>query len=160
MPKADSDNLLLLDKYYRDEAGDMMLFADYILKDPYLAEVAVQETFLIALSNIDKLTASPKPVGWLYEALKNIIRHIRRDRQKQLKRFVSMDALGDGKLVTDDRSTIELILAAASCTDSDMKLLYEFYVEGCSLKELSKKYGITVGACKMRIRRAKDRAKS
>lgn len=160
MPNADAGNLLLLEKYYRDEAEGMMSFAAYILKDPSLAEVAVQETFLAALSNMDKFARSPKPVGWLYAALKNIIKHIQRDQRKQLKRFVSMDDLGDGKLVTDDRNTIDLILTSASCTDSDMKLLYEFYAEGYSLKELSEKYNISVGACKMRIRRAKDHAKT
>jgi len=159
LSKAGSENLRLLEKYYRDEAENMAAFAARILGDTSLAEVAVQETFLTALNNLNKLTASPKPVGWLYITLRNIIKHIQRDRQEQLRRFVAMEEVGEDKIFAEDSNVHELIMTAASCTNADMKLLYEFYVEGYSLRELAEKYGISLGACKMRIRRAKDRAR-
>ena len=38
---------------------------------------------------------------------------------------------------------------------TEIKLLIEFYVEGFSIRELAAKYGISEGAMKMRIKRAK-----
>ena len=156
MSRIEKDNLMILEQYYREEFEDMVTFASHILASRTLAEVAVQDTFLIALNKIEKLTESPNPVGWLYITLKNVIKHIQRDRQKQVLRVVSLDEV---KEISKDDTNIDLWMFMDSCKDSDAKLLFEFYVENCSLKELAEENGITVGACKMRIKRAKARAK-
>lgn len=156
MSKTEKDNLTILEQYYREEFEDMVTFASHILASRSLAEVAVQDTFLIALNNIEKLTKSPNPVGWLYITLKNVIKHIQRDRQRQLLRVVSLEEI---KEIPADDAGERLCMTMDVCKDPDLCLLYKFYVENKSLKELAKEYGITVGACKMRIKRAKARAK-
>lgn len=156
MPTTEKQHILLLEKYYRDEAADMVSFASHILNNRSMAEVAVQETFLIALNKIEKLTESPNPVGWLYITLKNVIKHIQRDRHKQFMRVVALEEIKE--IPTDDK-IVDLWLTMDAGRDPDMSLLYKFYVENRSLKELTEEYGITVGACKMRIKRAKARAK-
>ena len=54
---------------------------------------------------------------------------------------------------------IELWTILESCDDADAKLLIDFYIKQRSLKELAEEQGITVGACKMRLKRAKKRAR-
>lgn len=156
MSTTEKEELLLLESYYRDEAPDMIAFASRVLNNESMAEVAVQETFLIALRGMDKLKTSPNPVGWLYVTLKNVIRHMKRDQQKQLWRVISIDDVPDIPAVDKD---LDLWMLMESCDSDDAKLLIEFYVKQRSLKELAEEYGITVGACKMRIKRAKKRAR-
>lgn len=157
MPTTEKEELLLLESYYRNEAPGMTAFASRVLNNESMAEVAVQETFLTALRRMDKLKSSPNPVGWLYVTLKNIIRHMKRDRQKQLWRVISIDDMPD--IPAADNKDLDLWMLLESCSSDDARLLIEFYVEQRSLKELAEEYGITVGACKMRIKRAKERAR-
>ena len=156
MSRIEKDNLIVLEQYYREEFEDMVTFASHILESRTLAEVAVQDTFLIALNKIDRLAESPNAVGWLYITLKNVIKHMQRNRQKQILRIVALEEIKE--IPTDDAS-MSLWITKDACKDPDIGLLYKFYVENNSLKELAEEYGITVGACKMRIKRAKGRVK-
>lgn len=155
MSTAEKEELLLIESCYHNEAPDMIAFASRVLNNESMAEVAVQETFLIALRGMDKLKTSPNPVGWLYVTLKNVIRHMKRDQQKQLWRVISIDYIPDIPAIDKD---LDLWMLMESCDSNDAKLLIEFYLKQRSLKELAEEYGITVGACKMRIKRAKKRA--
>ena len=156
MPVALTDNQALIEQYYRAEYSDMVFFASRVLQSESMAEVAVQETFIIAQRNVDKLKSSPKPVGWLYNTLKNVIKHIRRDERIQLMRVVSLEEIPEQE--SAGKST-DLWLLMESCGDEDAKLLTEFYLQKRSLIELAGEYGISVGACKMRIKRARERAR-
>lgn len=158
MSIAEKEDLLLLEGYYRSEAEDMISFAAYLLNNnESMAEVAVQETFLIALKKIQTLKSSPNPVGWLYITLKNIIKHIHRDQQRQLSRIVSIDAL---QAVPAAEKNLDLWLLLESCDHADARILIDFYLKNRTIKELAGEYGITIGACKMRIKRAKERART
>lgn len=146
--------LVILEHYFKDEYGDMLSFATYLLNSQSLAEVAVQDTFVFALENTDKLLDSPKPVGWLYNVMKNIIKHIQRDQQVLIKRLISFD---ESTIVLNDPKAEEAAnLLSIARDDPNSKLLHRFYIEGYSLKELAQELGITIGACKMRIKRAKE----
>lgn len=151
------ERLKLLEAYYRNEYAEMLSTASYMLNNSALAEVAVQDTFVIALENIDKLTASPSPVGWLYNVLKNNVRHMRRDQQAMLKRFVSLDDAPEVEAVDAGHKAKFFI---NENKNPEMELLIKFYIHGYSLKELAHEYGISIGACKMRIKRAKTRLKN
>lgn len=153
----DKERLKCIEEYFRSEYADMLSLASYLLNNnKALAEVAVQDTFVFALEHMDKLTASPNPVGWLYNVLKNIVRHIYRDQQRLLKRVVSIGEAPE--LRTSDYGR-DLRLSMSSFNDSDTILLIQFYIQGYSVKELARKYDISVGACKMRIKRAKENMK-
>lgn len=157
LPVKREDDLDLMEKYYREEYKDMLLFAGRMLNSVELAEVAVQETFVIALEKLSSLKASTKPVGWLYNTLKNVIRHMRRDQQAQLLRMVSMD---DVLELPASNKEADLLLLASAEKDSDLRLLIEFYVEGRSIQVLAEENKISVGACKMRIKRARERSRA
>lgn len=146
-----------LERYFRGEYSQMLSVASYALNSQALAEVAVQDTFVIALENINKPTASPSPVGWLYNVLKNVIRHMHRDQQAMLKHFVSLE---DTPEVEDMTAIYEEEFVINEKNNPDLEMLIQFYIQGYSIKELAEKYGISVGACKMRIKRAKIRLKN
>ncbi|MDR1159155.1 MAG: sigma-70 family RNA polymerase sigma factor [Syntrophomonadaceae bacterium] len=151
------ERLKTLEEYFRDEYKEMLSVASYMLNNQALAEVAVQDTFVVALENIDKLTASPSPVGWLYVVLKNNVRHMWRDQRTMLKHFVSLEDTPEIEAMDTGHEVNSLI---NEDNNHEMELLIQFYIQGYSIKELARKYGISIGACKMRIKRAKDRLKN
>ena len=145
----------IVEKLYRSEYPNMLSFAGYLLSDKALAEVAVQDTFVCALQNIHKLEAGSQ-VGWLYNTLKNIVRNIRRDRQFLIKNFMQLD---EAKEVPAAPPGQAQLLASEGRGDPEVQLLMRFYLYGYSLKELAEETGVSVGAMKMRIKRAKEHVK-
>ena len=146
--------LELIRDLYESEYASMYKVAFFTLGDEALAEVAVQETFLTALRFPDKLKNSEKPVGWLYKALRYTIMHIQRDRQRVLKLNISIEELPERSLAFEDSYSV---IDDETAQSEDMRLLVEFLCEGYTLQEIANKRGITLGACKMRIKRAKER---
>ena len=158
MNKADNNTLEqedeLIRKLFIEEYESLCRTAYFILGDYSLAETAVQETFLVALRFPEKLHQSEKPVGWIYKTLQYTIKHIQRDRQRVLKWTVSIDTLPEHTIAREDKYSE---LDDEILKSEDMQLLIEFYQEGYMLKELAEKRGITLGACKMRVKRARER---
>ena len=156
-PKKDrEEKLAVIEQLFRSEYEGMADFAAYLLGSESLAEVAVQETFVCAMEHIDKLLASPNRVGWLYNALKLTIRHIKREQYLLLKRTMQLEDVPEQHLSTADRYSLALHGEEA---DPELQLLIRFYLYGYTLKELAEEMGLTVGAVKMRISRAKAHVK-
>lgn len=146
-----------IEKLFREEYENLLGFAGNVLRDDNLANVAVQETFLIALRKVDKLIDSPNPTGWLYNTIKNIILHIERDRNYLYKRNISLyDAYPEAVSHQDTYSEIGTEIQQSE----EWRLLTEFYVEGYSIKELALKYSISVDACKSRLKRAREKLRN
>lgn len=143
----------LIRKLFIEEYQSMCRTAYYTLGDYGLAETAVQETFLVALRFRNKLYSSEKPVGWLYNALKFAIKHVRRDRTSFLTHTLPLDSVPDHDLIANDYYSA---MSKDVKESEDMKLLEEFYIQGYSIREIADRLGISVGACKMRIMRAKE----
>lgn len=144
----------LIHRLFAEEYESMCRTAYFALGDYGLAETAVQETFVVALRFRAKLAASKKPVGWLYYTLRFSIKHIRRDRAKLLMHNIPLDSVPEQEAESYDSYSI---LDDEIKDGADMKLLIKVYYQGYSIREVAEKEGISVGACKMRIRRAKDR---
>lgn len=144
----------LIHRLFVEEYAAMRTCAYCALGDWGLAETAVQETFVVALRFREKLTACEKPAGWLYKALRYTIKHIERDRNLLLMRTVPLDELHRQEPARqDEHSLLDEELKA----DGDLQLLAKVYCGGYSIREVAQELGISVGACKMRLRRAKDR---
>ena len=146
----------IVEKLYRSEYSGMLRFACYLLNDRALAEMAVQDTFVCALQNIHTLEASGSQVGWLYNTLKNIVRNIRRDRQFLIKNVAQLDEAREAPAAPPGQAQL---LASEGRGDPEVQLLMRFYLYGYSLKELAEETGVSVGAMKMRIKRAKEHVK-
>lgn len=146
----------LIEDLFKSEYKDMALFAYNTLRDMNLADVAVQETFLIALRKPDALFNSPRPIGWLYKVLKNVIKHIIRDRTYLYKKNFSMHEVVDEKdSYTDTYSEISIDVS----NSDEWKLLMRFYIEGYSMRELAEENGVSEEAVKSRLKRARAKLK-
>lgn len=141
----------ILEQYYRQEYEDLFKFACYSFSNKNLAEVAVQDTFVIASKKFSDFIRSPNPVGWLFNTLKNNVRQLKRERQKALDRYVTLEAIPELSAEMPPIATMDVSKSA------DLQLLSRFYVQGYSLEEIAATLGITVPALKMRINRAKKR---
>lgn len=145
----------LIEYYYQLKYATMLSVANRMLNDITLAETAVQETFLIAMRIPNKFCESPNREAWLYSVMKNIIRHLWRDKANALKHTIAISDVPESELSHED-ALPELRLRSIA-DDDDFKLLAYYYVYGYSMKELADKKEISIGACKMRIKRARDR---
>lgn len=146
----------IIEYYYKSEYNNLFRYAARILLNDGLAEDAVQDTFQIAMKRIDKFAASPNPVGWLYETLKNVLKHVQRDRQRHMKMMIPMG------LVPEESISAQEIMPKLSTLygdDEEMKLLILFYGYGFKVRDLADMLGISESACKMRIRRGRARKK-
>lgn len=144
----------LLEEIYRTEHKSLELFAFSKLRDHHLAEVAVQEAFTLALEKDEKIISSPDPVKWIYETVRYISLHSFRERQYLLNHLIPIENVPESNLDYEDSYTS---IPSEISNTPEMKLLCEFYIEGYSVKELAEKYEIEVGACKMRLLRARQK---
>lgn len=143
----------LIKEIYLSEYKTMFYYAYNIFDDKTLAESAVQETFLVALQKPEQFTKCEKPVGWLYTTLKYVIKHMRREKHYLLLHTVSLGDAEVQALTKSDKYNIKEVEQEAT---PDMELLIEHYLNGFPIKEIASKYNLTVGACKMRMKRARE----
>ena len=142
----------LIRDIYQSEYRNMFHYAYNILDDKNLAETAVQETFVVALRKYAQFLDSDSPAGWVYNALKYTIKHMCRERQYLLLHNISMSEAEVQVKMKQDRYDLESDETDAS---PNMDLLIEHYLQGFSIKEIAAKHGLSVGACKMRMNRAR-----
>ena len=142
-----------LEFYYRKEYEGLFRYALHLLGNASLAEVAVQNTFVIAARRISTLMAHENPVGWLYVVMKYTICEMRRDQAAVKERCVPLEDVPEQFVPMEEPEALDR-------NDPDIELLQRFYVDGFSLKELAAEYETTVAALKMRICRLKKRLRN
>lgn len=126
----------------------------------------VQDTFVAALRNIDRLVASNNREGWLTVTLQNLIRNDRKRRSKKPATVPLADEdfeLGDGEtqgwvLPDNDEYTFEtddfFIKAVGK---SDYELFKDVRIYKLSHEELEAKYGTKAINCQNRASRIKKK---
>jgi RNA polymerase sigma-70 factor (ECF subfamily) len=134
----------------------------YLLRmvgDPMWAEDLVQEAFLRALRHRGDLAALENPRAWLYRVATNVALNAikRRNRFAWLPwreaeaRAAPEPDLADAAL---GRGALEQALGALPVALRAPLLLYGHY--GLSVAEVAQALGISVGAAKMRLHRARQ----
>lgn len=151
--KRDQDKLI--DQLFRDFYRFLLNYAQSALKNPSLAEEAVQETFAIACRRADRLYESENPRGWLVETLKFVIRNIEH-RQRTANRII-VDLGGcDPDLIGGREDQVDPKLIYGDVGDTkEFKLVYAIAVDKKSYIEISEAEGITAPACRKRFERAR-----
>ena len=149
-----TEESLLLDELYRKLYRYMFTFAMGQLKDEDLAMEAVQETFAIACSRAEYIMTSENPRGWLMEALKHVILHIKREFAYMQKLYLTFEIQDKSVYVTDDNVDI---MYSDLIHESDFQMLKKVALERISMMQLSEELGISVSACKKRVQRTKER---
>lgn len=149
----------LLERLFLSEYKDLVDYTRFIVYCKDWAEDIVQEAFMIGIEKISDLRDSKNQVGWMYRTVQNIV--LNRNRE-----FMRLNELIQKVTVASDHETAGVeppfepqILFDEGYKDllkkSDWEILKDYYCNGYQYKELSKKYGKSVSACKMQVLRAK-----
>ncbi len=126
------------------------------------AEDLLQETFLAAVRRIDALRSCAYPRAYLMQILRNVVGYRLRSMkyaaglEEKLQREARERAGPEGP----EEGLGPEVLYRGLIGDSELRLLLRFYVEGRSVGELARELEIDPGACKMRIKRARERLRA
>jgi RNA polymerase sigma factor (sigma-70 family) len=115
------------------------------------SEEIVQETFLMAYAKIQILYIHDNAVGWLYITVKNLVKAYFRKNVEILHNL----PLVEYDIAENDRNIEDLILFS-SITDEQADMLKKYYSDGMTVKDLAQEYGISISACKMRLKRIRE----
>lgn len=148
-----------IDRLYRDTYHSLHTYAYGILRNPYMAEEAVQDTFKIACGKPGDLMGCPKPIGWLMEVLKNVIRNAQRKREMMEKYIASLDPAELARLESPDCGDDVDLMYSDLVTKKEFYLLKRVDIEGYTMLEMAEELGINVETCKKRAQRAREKMK-
>ena len=117
----------------------------------------LQETCLTAIRRVSVLRECDTPRAYLMRILRNVIGY-------QLRSMKYAAGLAEKLRAREpEEYRDELgpeVLYRGLIDDEDLRLLLRFYVDGLSQKELAEELGIDLGACKMRLKRARERLRA
>ncbi len=146
---------------YQDHYRSLFRYACHLGIGREAAEDYVQDAFAAAIRHIEDIKKSTNPGRYLKQALKNAIGYRLRSMRYALK---LQRMLQDGADRAQDEPYADALrpetLYGGSVSDADLRLLIRFYLEGWSQRELAQELGISEDACKMRIKRAKERLRT
>ena len=148
-----------IEELYIEMFYPLCAYAQSSLRDKYLAEEAVQETFRVACTKVDSLRASPNPEGWLMVTLKFVIQNMKRTRAR-LNRFILYMISSH----EEDTGQISIYNIPEEyyknlISKEDFDLIKRIAIDGYSTKEIADELGISVDTCRKRLRRAKMKLK-
>lgn len=157
------DQDAFLEDLYRTYFLMLRKYASCALESPELAEEVVQDAFHEAVQHIDKLMTHPNPGGWLKLTVKNKIAHARRDMNRYMLRFVSLDAgtydnripSVEDRLPQQTESLLQIIRKVL--TEEEWTLLRRITLEKASYKTVSEELGLTVWTCQKRVQRIREK---
>jgi RNA polymerase sigma-70 factor (ECF subfamily) len=145
-----------LKQLYMKQSKGMFRYANSIMRDNYLAEDAVQETFAVAWEKIESLVGMDSPVGWLFGTLKNIMKKNTAEMYKFQKLLLSLDGYnGIDQAVTDDIDPT--ILYEGIISSEEYSILEKLYIHGYTYKELASEMKVPLSTVGMKAKRAREK---
>lgn len=144
-----------IEKLYKEMYPALYAYALRVLKNPALAEEAIQDAFCIACEKRDRVLSNPRPQGWIMTTLKYVMQNMLRTQQK-LQRMLSLNAGDELPVEGPELLNVDLLFCNVSGSE-DFQILKRVALEQCTIPELSQELGISVEACKKRIQRARKR---
>jgi len=137
---------------------DLLLYANYHLRDTFLAKDAVQDTMVVALRRADEFIGHPNPVGFLYGVLRRIIKHMKSDLFRMRQHVISLEECPPDALQTSDEINVDLMYGDIVSTD-EFEMLRKLYVHGYTYAQLGEEMGLTPDAIGMRVMRIRRKFK-
>lgn len=151
-----------LEELYRSYFHILEIHAYHFLGNWDDAHVAAQEAFHIACEKIDALMKSENQIGWLKNTVKNVCRHMIRDKQRQRLLLISLEELTDKDLphephTLDDEVGQPTDMFEGDLPKRDLELLQKIYDEGMSYAEVAMEIDCNIWTCRKRVQRAIDK---
>lgn len=135
----------------------LIRFANAKIGNIHCAEEIVQDTFLIAQRKIDAVMECENPIGWLFNAANNLIKHERRRRKQAITLYFELER---GTDATDFIFIDDYIFEVADMfSDAEWQLLRMACIERFPIGAIADTLGISYEACKKRIRKIKATAR-
>lgn len=150
---------------YSRYAGKIYSKCISMLRDEALAQDATQEVFSKIFLNLAKFSGKSKFSTWVYSITYNYcIDYIRRTKKKKSIFTDDIERLPDvAEEVTDEEllsmEVFQLKKVLEKLKIGDKTILLMKYQDGMSIKEIGELIGKTESAVKMKIKRAKEKAK-
>jgi RNA polymerase sigma-70 factor (ECF subfamily) len=144
----------------RGASGRLYATARLILRQPELAEDALQETLIAAWRDIRGLRDPDRLDAWLHRLLVRAChRQLSRERRRRVAELeldddISGPALSDGSGALADRDEIER--AFRRLTDDQRTILALVYFADLSLTDVAAALSVPVGTAKSRLHRSID----
>lgn len=136
-----------IQQLYRKEFPRMFRVAYRMTGDAEASRDFVQDTFLMALFQREKLSAHPAPSGWLMVTLRNLIQN---DRRKE--KPISLEETSEFPVENMPQSLDEIL--PSQFPEKDCQLLIWRFEQNLSYQEIAERKGISEGACRTRVSRA------
>ena len=144
------------------EYGDVLLRTCYLyLKDYYLAEDAVQETFIKAMKSYDSFEHRSSEKTWLNRIAINCCKNVMRTRwfrTRQGNPENHMNGMGDDPI--DDFLEKDSVSAAVMALNADdRQIIVLYYYQELSVKEIAVVIGKSENTTIQRLNRARGKMK-
>ena len=141
---------------YRAHGAELFGFALRALRDPGLAEEAVQETFLRAWRAADRFDPEIAPLrAWLYSIIRNVVVDLTRARaaRPQVVHSPSVVDLREQEGDPFDRALVawQVEEALRKLGEDHRRVLVETYYRARPYAEVAAELGIPVGTVKSRV---------
>lgn len=118
------------------------------------AEEIAQDVFLTAYQNMASLRSSSNPTGWLFNTMRNKLRHELRSRQVVVE-YYSNEFL-DSFEYRDPEDLSESRLAQV-LTAEELEMARQVYLDGRSTGEVAELHGLTPAACRKKLSRIRKK---
>lgn len=142
-------------KIYRERRKPLLMYAESALGDHAMAEDAVQQAFEIGWQKIEDFQNCPKPEGWIFNALRFVIRNIE-SNQRTERRVIAITDEYRPDLVAAPADPLPLRVHFGELVDlSQFRIVYEMEIQDRTLAEIAEDLGISETACKKRAERAR-----
>jgi RNA polymerase sigma-70 factor (ECF subfamily) len=150
----------VFEQLFRDYGQPILSYVNRLIGDSTMAEDLTQRVFVKAYRALSGLPADANQRAWLYRIATNACYdHMRRRRLVQWFPLLERDRPSDGNKSTEtmmgQRDAVQRTLA--KLPPNDRAVLILFSVEGYSTVDISEMLGISQGAVKTRLCRARER---
>ncbi len=149
---------------YRAHARPVLGYALRRTDDAQDAADVVAETFLVALRRLEDVPAEPLTGPWLYGVARRVIANQRRGRRRRshlgdrLRDQLVAAGVPDPAETAIARADLERLLSGLSSTEREVLELSAW--EGLEPREIAEVLGISEGATRVRLSRARSAARN
>lgn len=154
------DTDAIFEQLFCDYQQPIMTYLDRLVGDSARAEELAQDAFVKAYRNLHRLPEDANRRAWLYRIASNTAYdYLRRRRLVQWLPLQERDSAAvpsrDPEGTLSDRDSVQRALGHLSPSQRSVLILYS--VQGYSTREIGEMLGITQGAVKTRLCRARER---
>ena len=160
------DEKELVERLYRLHFKKLFIYANAALRNPELAKDVVQDTFHEAMRRIDVVAKHENPGGWLMNVVKNKLKEYERNRRRDLRYLLSLDAdfpdesnLPEELVLAQPETKGETVLEIIErlLTPEELRLLKRLVFGRASHQQVAQEFGISVYASQKRLERIRDK---